>query len=371
MRTQQLRDLIIKELPILMQKDAAFREVVLDISRLHFADKAETDNRFEQLIVRLDRFMDEDRKKWEANEKKWEENERKWEENERKWEENEKKWEENERKWEDFQQEIVALREDFQQQIVALREDFQQQFVALREDFQQQIVALREEFQQQIVALNAENQRKWEEFQQQIVALNAENQRKWEEFQQQIVTLREEFQQQIVALRAENQKKWEAKQEEDRLWREKNERKWEEGQKVTDDLNRKYNQLFGAVGRRWGLHSEASFRNGLAGILKDFQGIEVLNVTEWDDEGVVFGQPDQIELDLIIKNGVLMVCEIKSSVTKSDMYVFNKKVRFYEQKHDRLANRMIVISPMVDENALPYAKKLGIDVYSFADEVEL
>jgi hypothetical protein len=324
MRTQQLRDLIIKELPILMQKDAAFREVVLDISRLHFADKAETDNRFEQLIVRLDRFMDEDRKKWEANEKKWEENERKWEENERKWEENEKKWEENERKWEDFQQEIVALREDFQQQIVALREDFQQQFVALREDFQQQIVALREEFQQQ-----------------------------------------------IVALRAENQKKWEAKQEEDRLWREKNERKWEEGQQVTDDLNRKYNQLFGAVGRRWGLHSEASFRNGLAGILKDFQGIEVLNVTEWDDEGVVFGQPDQIELDLIIKNGVLMVCEIKSSVTKSDMYVFNKKVRFYEQKHDRLANRMIVISPMVDENALPYAKKLGIDVYSFADEVEL
>jgi len=128
--------------------------------------------------------------------------------------------------------------------------------------------------------------------------------------------------------------------------------------------------LLGAVGRRWGLHSEASFRNGLAGILKDFQ-IEVLNVTEWDENGIVFGRPDQVELDIIIQNGLLIACEIKSSMSKSDMHIFEKKVRFYEQKQARQANRMIVISPMVDDNALPLAKRLGIEVYSYVEDVNL
>jgi hypothetical protein len=125
------------------------------------------------------------------------------------------------------------------------------------------------------------------------------------------------------------------------------------------------------LGSRWGLHSEASFRNALAGILKDFQGVEVINVNEYDEEGVVFGHPDQIELDVIIKNGMLMICEIKSSVNKSDMYIFERKVRFYEKKHARQASRMIVISPMLDRYAKPVADKLGIEVYSYADAVEL
>ena len=53
------------------------------------------------------------------------------------------------------------------------------------------------------------------------------------------------------------------------------------------------------------------------------------------------------------------------------MHVFEKKVRFYEQKQARQANRMIVISPMVDDNALPLAKKIGIEVYSYAEDVNL
>jgi hypothetical protein len=42
--------------------------------------------------------------------------------------------------------------------------------------------------------------------------------------------------------------------------------------------------------------------------------VEVLNITEYDDAGVVFGRPDQIELDIIIKNGILIIAEIKSSM---------------------------------------------------------
>jgi hypothetical protein len=159
---------------------------------------------------------------------------------------------------------------------------------------------------------------------------------------------------------------------------EEDRKKWEErDQKIAqmdstlDTAISRFDQRLMAMEARWGLESEASFRNALACILKEFHDVQVLHVDEHDDEGMVFGYPEEVELDIIIKNGVLMIGEIKSSTDKSDLYTFMKKVRFYEQKHGRKVHRKFVISPMVNKYAMPLAKKLGIEVYSFAEEVEL
>ncbi len=50
------------------------------------------------------------------------------------------------------------------------------------------------------------------------------------------------------------------------------------------------------------------------------------------------------------------------------MYQFERKVRYYEKLHGRKADRLIVISPMVEPTALEVASKLGIEVYSHADD---
>jgi hypothetical protein len=166
------------------------------------------------------------------------------------------------------------------------------------------------------------------------------------------------------------------REEQNRKWEEQN-RKWEENQKTITHmieaiqaLVRKQESTIGALGARWGLHSEQAFRNALKGILSESFGVEVLSIAEFDDEGEVFGQPDQVELDLIIKNGLLIICEIKSSVSRADMYAFGRKVKFYEKRHQRRADRMLVISPMVDSHARQVAYKLGIQVYSYAEEVD-
>ena len=270
MEAKQLRNVILDELPILMQNNTAFRDAVLQITRVQFADKAETDSRFDSMMKMLERKMASDSQMWQENERRWEENHKEMVVITNALQENESRWEESRK----------------------------------------------------------ENESRWEEN-------RKENNRRWEENHKEIVAI-------TNALQEQNKK-----------------------------IDRKYEQTVGALGSRWGLHSEASFRNALAGILTDFQGVEVINVNEYDDEGVVFGHPDQIELDLIIKNGVLMICEIKSSVSKSDIYIFERKVRFYEKKHARQASRMIVISPMPDRYAKPVADKLGIEVYSYADNVEL
>jgi hypothetical protein len=131
----------------------------------------------------------------------------------------------------------------------------------------------------------------------------------------------------------------------------------------------KSEQSIGALGARWGLASEESFRSALKGILQGSFGVEVFNVNEYDDEGLVFGRPDQVELDIIIKNGTLILCELKSSMSKGDMYVFERKVRYYEKRHQRRADRMIVVSPMVDAKAREVAKALNIEVFSFVEDV--
>ena len=174
---------------------------------------------------------------------------------------------------------------------------------------------------------------------------------------------------------AKQDRKWE---EQNRKWwqaQEEQRHKWEEGRvefrQVHEEimvLARKHDRHIGALGARWGLQSEATFRNALAGILEKNFDIEVLNVNEYDEQGEVFGQPEQVELDVIVKNGLLLLCELKSSMSGADMYTFERKVRFYERSHDRKADRMIVISPMIDEKARQAAKELGIETYS--EEVE-
>ena len=193
-------------------------------------------------------------------------------------------------------------------------------------------------------------------------------------------TPRSEFDEKFDRVLAELQRD---REEQARKWDEQN-RKWDENNQRLDRIeaqnaatlaeiqkaNRRYESTIGAIGSRWGLYSEASFRNGLKAILAESFGVEVLNLNEYDQDGVVFGRPDQVEIDVIIKNGVTILCEIKSSMSKSDMYTFDRKATFYENRHQRPVTRKIVMSPMVDDRAKPVAKTLGIEVYSYADKVE-
>jgi hypothetical protein len=170
--------------------------------------------------------------------------------------------------------------------------------------------------------------------------------------------------------RAEQARKWEEQQAERERDRAEQARLWEDNNRHFDRVHeeimaqaKKFDRSIGALGARWGIQSETAFRNALAGILETSFGVQVINVNEFDDEGRVFGRPEQIELDVIIRNGVLLICELKSSIDKAGMYSFERKARFYEARHNRKAQRLIVISPMIDARARRVAEQLGIELY--------
>jgi hypothetical protein len=136
-----------------------------------------------------------------------------------------------------------------------------------------------------------------------------------------------------------------------------------------DDSLRRFNHTVQGLGARWGLLSEEAFRNGLAAILTDELGFRVERYEGYDDSGSIFGHPEQVEMDVIIRNGLVIAIEIKSSVSRSDLSLFQRKIAFFEQTENVTVNRRFFISPFVDPNAVELAEGMGIELYTHSLDI--
>jgi hypothetical protein len=307
---QEIREIIRRELPRLLTEDPELYNWVWTIVHEHSFSRAETESRFDKVLDEMRQSREEWMRRWEENERRWQENERRWkqqwEEDRRRWEENARLWRENEERW-------------------------KQQWEEDRRRWE-------------------ENARLWRENEARWKQQWEEDRRRWEENQQQIRALLEEVQRQGEELQ--------------RMGKEI-QRQGEEVQRV----DRRIDQTIGALGARWGMMSEETFRNALRGILEENFGVKVERVQYKDESGEVFGRPDQVELDVVIYDGQMLVCEIKSSASRADVYAFERKVRSYEKRVGRKADRAILISPMIEDTEL--ARTLGIEVYTRAEDVRL
>ena len=282
---EEIKKVIMFELPGIMKSDPEIRKCILNITRESYSDRTVTESRFDRIMDELQHDREARDKKWEAQEKKWEGQEKKWDAQNIKWAAQDKKWDTWTKKWDEERK---------------------------------------------------AQDKKW-----------AAQDEKWDEE------------------RKAQEKKWEAQ-----------EKKWDENQRVINEtlasikkLDRKHDATIGALGARWGLHSESAFRKGLRAILEGSFCVKVERYKDYDHDGTVFGRPEQIELDVIVHNGTLILCEIKSSMSKSELYTFWRKKNFYEEKHARKADRVMVISPMIDSYALSAAKKLDIETFGYAEDV--
>ena len=67
MENQQIKQIVMRELPAIMQQDPEVQRLILQLSRQHFADKEETESRFDRVLDELRRDREENTRKWEAN----------------------------------------------------------------------------------------------------------------------------------------------------------------------------------------------------------------------------------------------------------------------------------------------------------------
>jgi hypothetical protein len=126
-------------------------------------------------------------------------------------------------------------------------------------------------------------------------------------------------------------------------------------------FRRTFMSQIGGLGARWGLQTEEAFRHGIRTILREV-GFTAERFLTWDAAGEVFGHPEQVELDIVIQNGKVIVVEIKSSLDRANAYLFERKVTFYTSHTGRQVDRKVVITSYADERAKEVAMRLGIEV---------
>ncbi len=123
------------------------------------------------------------------------------------------------------------------------------------------------------------------------------------------------------------------------------------------------NRHISALGARWGLLVEESFRSGIKGLVEKYFGGKVERWTHYDEDGIVFGYPSVVEVDLIIKDKEHILVEIKSSTSKADIFELWKIGQLYEKLRS-VKPKLAIVSPYVEDKAKETAEKLGIKVYT-------
>lgn len=122
-----------------------------------------------------------------------------------------------------------------------------------------------------------------------------------------------------------------------------------------------FHSQIGGLGARWGMQTEEAFRQGMRVILQEV-GFTTERFLDYDTAGEVFGHPEQVELDVVILNGKVIVIEIKSALDQGNTDLFDRKVRFYTRKTGRPVDRKLIVTPYAENRAKEIGLRLGVEI---------
>ena len=147
--------------------------------------------------------------------------------------------------------------------------------------------------------------------------------------------------------------------------REEQTKMWGEIKTLREDMNEGFRLLrrhIDALGARWGLLAEKAFREGLRGLVEKVFGGRVERWSHYDEEGFVFGHPSIVEADLIVRDRKHILVEVKSSVSRGDIYELWRIGKLYEKVRG-VKPKLAIVSPYIDATAKKMAERLGIEIY--------
>jgi hypothetical protein len=119
-----------------------------------------------------------------------------------------------------------------------------------------------------------------------------------------------------------------------------------------------------ALGARWGVMTEEAFREGLRGILERELGLKVERWSHRDERGLVYGYPADIEVDIAVKDRKLILVEVTSHARRADVGALARKAELYREATGRRPDRVLMVTPYIEEEAFDMAKLLHIEVYT-------
>ena len=117
-----------------------------------------------------------------------------------------------------------------------------------------------------------------------------------------------------------------------------------------------------ALGYRYGIYTEDIFRDAIKYLIEDLlKAYEVRRWTYYDNEGVVFGYPSVIDVDVLIRDNEHILIEYKASIDRGDVAELAREGILYERVN-KVKPKLLIVGPVVRRRALELAKALNIEV---------
>ncbi len=121
------------------------------------------------------------------------------------------------------------------------------------------------------------------------------------------------------------------------------------------------------VAHRFGVLSESAFRGAIKGIVEEVFGAKAYRWTTYDKDGVVYGHPSEVEVDVVIRDGKHVLVEVKSRVDAGDVIELARIAKLYE-KTEGIKPELAIVAGFVSPKARKLAEKLGIKIYTYLED---
>jgi len=113
-----------------------------------------------------------------------------------------------------------------------------------------------------------------------------------------------------------------------------------------DEVKKLIEMRLMSIGSRWGLINEEAVREGIRDLLRSV-GYSVEKWIWFDSTGYVYGHPSTIDLDIVIKDSLVIAIEITSSIKRGEPLYLKKKVELYEKVSGRKVSKIMMIAPYI------------------------
>ncbi|BES81134.1 PD-(D/E)XK nuclease family protein [Pyrodictium abyssi] len=159
-----------------------------------------------------------------------------------------------------------------------------------------------------------------------------------------------------------------AKLEEEFQKLEERQQRLEERMARLEEEMRETRRVLNTIAHRFGLLTETGFREAMRYVVEEALGAaRVERLSLRDEEGLVYGYPATVDIDLVVRDGEHIIVEVKSRVDPGDVAVLARKARLYERETGTRP-RAVILGGYVAPSAYEAAARLGVTVRPYLRE---
>ncbi len=142
----------------------------------------------------------------------------------------------------------------------------------------------------------------------------------------------------------------------------------EERQMRLEEEMKDTRRILTTIAYRFGIISESSFREGMKYVVEEVLGTaKVSRLTMKDEEGLVYGHPSEVEVDVLVRDDQHIIIEVKSRVSKGDVAELYRIGLLYRKRHG-IKPRLLIIGAFIDKIAKKLARELGVEIRPIVED---